>query len=60
VESKDAPPPKPYERAPFWKTWWFWTVAGVAVSGVVVGAVVGSRFAPKSCGSGNFCFGITY
>jgi len=45
---------------PFWKTWWFWTVAGVAVSGVVVGAVVGSRFAPKSCGGGNFCFGITY
>jgi tetratricopeptide (TPR) repeat protein len=60
VESKDAPPPKPEERKAFWKTWWFWTVAGVAVSGVVVGAVVGARFAPKDCSSGNLCFGVTY
>ena len=32
----------------------------VAVSGVVVGAVLGSHFAPKECGSGSYCFGITY
>jgi hypothetical protein len=60
VETRDAPPPKPLARKPFWKTWWFWTVAGVAVSGVVVGAVVGSRFAPKECGGGNMCFAVTY
>jgi hypothetical protein len=60
VERKDAPPPKPLERQAFWKTWWFWTVAGVAVSGVVVGAVLGAHFSPKECGGGNYCFGITY
>jgi hypothetical protein len=38
IESRDAPPPKPYVRRPFFKTWWFWTAAGVAVTGVVLGA----------------------
>jgi hypothetical protein len=60
VETKDAPPPKPIERRKFWKTWWFWTVAGVAASGVIVGGVLGAHFAPKSCGSGAYCFGVTY
>jgi len=58
VESKDAPPPKPYVRPPFYKTWWFWTAAGVAVTGVVLGATLAPR--PKDCGSGNFCFGVVY
>jgi hypothetical protein len=58
VESKDAPPPKPYVRQPFYKTWWFWTAAGVAVAGVVLGATLAPR--PKDCGSSSFCFGITY
>lgn len=58
VESKDAPPPKPYVRAPFYKTWWFWTAAGAAVTGVVLGAALAPR--PKDCGSGNFCFGVAY
>ena len=57
VESKDAPPPKPVVRAPFYKTWWFWTAAGVAVTGVVLGAALAPR--PKDCGSG-FCFGVVY
>jgi len=60
VESKDAPPPKPYVRPPFYKTWWFWTAAGVAVVGVALGAGLGSAFAPKSCGSSNFCVGVVY
>jgi hypothetical protein len=58
VESKDAPPPKPYVRPPFYKTWWFWTAAGVAVTGVVLGATLAPR--PKDCGNGNFCFGVVY
>ncbi|HEY2744801.1 MAG TPA: PEGA domain-containing protein [Polyangia bacterium] len=58
VETKDAPPPKPYVRPPFYKTWWFWTAAGVAVAGVVLGATLAPR--PKSCGSSNFCFGVVY
>lgn len=58
VETKDAPPPKPYVRPPFYKTWWFWTAAGVAVTGVVLGATLAPR--PKDCGNGNFCFGVVY
>jgi tetratricopeptide (TPR) repeat protein len=58
VESKDAPPPKPYVRKPFYKTWWFWTAAGVAVTGVVLGATLAPR--PKDCGSANFCVGVVY
>lgn len=58
VESKDAPPPKPYVRKPFYKTWWFWTAAGVAVTGVVLGATLAPQ--PKSCGSSNFCVGLVY
>jgi hypothetical protein len=58
VESKDAPPPKPYVRRPFYKTWWFWTAAGVAVTGVVLGATLAPR--PKDCGSANFCVGVVY
>jgi hypothetical protein len=60
VEAKDAPPPKPYVRRPFYKTWWFWTAAGVAASGVVLGGVLGARFAPKSCGSSNQCYAVTF
>lgn len=56
VEHKDAPPPKPKTRAPFYKTWWFWSAAGVAVSGIVVGSVLGAKFAPADCGSGNRCW----
>jgi tetratricopeptide (TPR) repeat protein len=58
VESKDAPPPKPYVRPPFYKTWWFWTAAGVAVTGVVLGATLAPQ--PKSCGSSSFCVGLVY
>ncbi|MDB4968167.1 MAG: TolA protein [Myxococcales bacterium] len=58
VESKDAPPPKPIVRKPFYKTWWFWTAAGVAVTGVVLGAALAPR--PKDCGSANVCFGVVY
>jgi hypothetical protein len=58
VETKDAPPPKPYVRPPFYKTWWFWTAAGVAVTGVVLGATLAPR--PKDCGSANYCFGVSY
>lgn len=54
VETKDAPPPKPYVRPPFYKTWWFWTAAGAAVTGVVLGATLAPR--PKDCGSGGYCF----
>lgn len=60
VEAKDAPPPKPYVRPPFYKTWWFWTAAGVAVSGVVLGGVLGARFAPKDCGSSSSCYALTF
>jgi tetratricopeptide (TPR) repeat protein len=59
-ETKDAPPPKPVTRRPFYKTWWFWTAAGVATAGIVVGAVLGARAAPKSCPSGTLCFGVNY
>jgi len=58
VESKDAPPPKPYVRQPFYKTWWFWTAAGVAVTGVVLGATLAPK--PKDCGAANFCVGVVY
>jgi tetratricopeptide (TPR) repeat protein len=58
VESKDAPPPKPYVRPPFYKTWWFWTAAGVAVTGVVLGATLAPR--PKDCGASSFCVGVVY
>lgn len=57
VESKDAPPPKPYVRRPFYKTWWFWTAAGVAVTGVVLGATLAPR--PKNCGA-SFCVAFVY
>ena len=60
VEAKDAPPPKPHVRRPFYKTWWFWTAAGVAAGGVVLGGVLGARFAPKSCGSSNECYAVTF
>lgn len=59
-ETKDAPPPKPVLRRSFYKTWWFWTAAGVATAGIVVGAVLGARAAPKSCPSGTVCLGVTY
>jgi tetratricopeptide (TPR) repeat protein len=58
VESKDAPPPKPVVRKPFYKTWWFWSAAGAAVTGVVLGATLGPR--ARSCGAGNFCVGVVY
>jgi hypothetical protein len=59
VETRpEAPPPKPVERRPFWKTWWFWTVSGVAVAGIVVGA----SLAPKArvCGDREFCGVINF
>ncbi|HEX4462848.1 MAG TPA: hypothetical protein VIA18_32970, partial [Polyangia bacterium] len=59
-ETKDAPPPKPIVRAPFYKTWWFWTAVGATTAGVVIGGVLGARAEPKSCPSGNLCFGVTY
>ncbi len=59
-ETKDAPPPAPVVRKPFFKTWWFWTAVGATTAGVVVGGVLGARAAPKSCPSGNLCFGVTY
>ena len=58
VESKDAPPPKPYVRQPFYKTWWFWTAAGAAVTGVVLGATLAPK--AKDCGSSSFCVGVVY
>ena len=60
VESKDAPPPKPVVRKPFYKTWWFWTAAGAAVTGVVLGATLAPR--PKDCGpsGSNACFSVVY
>ena len=59
-ETKDAPPPAPVTRQSFYKTWWFWTAVGVTTAGVVIGGVLGARAAPKSCPSGNLCFGVTY
>ena len=56
---KDAPPPKPVVRKPFYKTWWFWTVAGVVVAGGVLAGVLVPAPA-KSCGGGNFCPGFTF
>jgi hypothetical protein len=32
----------PSEHRPIYKRWWFWTVTGVVVAGVVVGATVGA------------------
>ena len=58
VESKDAPPPKPYVRAPFYKTWWFWTAvgAGVAVAGGAVGTYYGVTSAQAArCVDGTHC-----
>ena len=55
----EAPPPKPVTRRAFYKTWWFWTVAGVVVAGAVAGGVAGSLLQPKSCGS-NYCPGVTF
>src|SRR5205807_2584895 len=46
---KDAPPPKVVERRKFYKTWWFWTACGVAVTGVVLGATLAPR--SKDCGN---------
>lgn len=59
-ETKDAPPPKPIVRRPFWKSWWFWTATGAATTGIILGAVLGARAAPKSCPGGSYCFGVTY
>lgn len=54
---KDAPPPERAMRRSFYKTWWFWTVTGMIVAGVAVGAA----FAPqtKDCGP-NFCPGFSF
>ena len=54
----DAPPPKVVERRKFYKTWWFWTACGVAVTGVVLGATLAPK--PKDCGNNNFCFQVNY
>jgi hypothetical protein len=55
---KDAPPPKVVERRKFYKTWWFWTACGAATAGIVLGATLAPK--PKDCGSGNFCFAVSY
>jgi hypothetical protein len=57
---KDAPLPKQVERKPFYKTWWFWTAAGVAVVGIVAAGVAIAETQPKTCGGGNFCPGFTF
>jgi hypothetical protein len=54
---KDAPPPKVVARRKFYKTWWFWTACGAAVTGIVLGATLAPR--PKDCG-GSPCFAVTY
>lgn len=56
---KDAPPPQPVARRPFYKTWWFWTVTGAVVAGAAVGTYFGVTNAPKDCGSA-FCPGFTF
>jgi hypothetical protein len=56
----DAPIPKQQERKKFWKTWWFWTAAGVVVVGAVVIGVAVAETQPKSCEGGNFCPGFTF
>jgi len=40
VELRVAEKPQP---RPLYKKWWFWTIIGVAVTGAVVGTVVGTR-----------------
>ncbi len=41
-------------RASIWKKWWFWTAAGVVVTGVALGAYFGARAAetPRLDGGG--------
>jgi hypothetical protein len=55
---KDLPPPAPEARKKFYKTWWFWTVAGVVVTGAVLTGVLTPK--PKSCGDNGFCPGFTF
>jgi len=55
---KDAPPPKPVARRPFYKTWWFWTVCGAVVAGGILGGVLAPK--PRVCPDGNICPGITF
>jgi hypothetical protein len=58
---KDAPLPQAQTRKKVWKTWWFWTAAGVVVAGaVVIGVAVGTTQQVKDCGSGNFCPGFVF
>jgi hypothetical protein len=57
---KEAPIPRAAERKPFWKTWWFWTAAGVVVVGAVAIGVAVAATQPKECGGGNFCPGFTF
>jgi hypothetical protein len=56
---KDAPPPRPLTRAPVYKTWWFWTVAGALVTGAVLAGTLAPA-PPKSCAQNAFCFGVSY
>jgi hypothetical protein len=54
MPNDEAPPPRPVVRKKFYKTWWFWTVAGVAAAGlisVVVAVPLTQR--PKECGAHN-------
>jgi hypothetical protein len=41
-------------RVPLWKKWWFWTITGVVVTGVALGAYFGARAAepPQLDGGG--------
>jgi hypothetical protein len=49
---EELPPPPPEEPVPFYRTWWFWTIAGAVVIGTTIG--VASALAPQgeSDGSG--------
>lgn len=60
VSTSLASPPEPVtERAPFYKTWWFWTSVGAAVVGGTVAALLLTRSAPDSCdGLGMKCVGV--
>jgi len=42
---EEAIPPPPEEPVPFYRTWWFWTIAGAVVVGTTIG--VASALAPQ-------------
>lgn len=60
VEPQDPPPAPAPRRSPFYKSWWFWSAAGVALGGAVLGGVLGARLLPKDCGASNTCYSVTF